>query len=156
MPEKMTLCRACLSWWWSVDSDSFADGTPSADPVLSEDRDIWKKIRNRKMPSGSRKMPAGNPPNPHNYRESLMSSRIRFSHPLLKRSWKSSIYQDFQLLCFCAIVKVITQVITWRVGRRRKNCIHFMGRIIERRKAAISSRSGRVFKSPPNADNSWI
>ena len=71
---------------------------------------------------------------------------VRFSHPLVKKSWKSSIYQGFQLFWLWGIVKVITQVITLNntqgrsgdegTGKSYKTIIR------ERRKAVILSKSG--------------
>jgi hypothetical protein len=45
-------------------------------------------------------MPAGNPANPHKCRETPISSRIRFSHPLLGRGLKALINAVFSAFLF--------------------------------------------------------
>ena len=97
----------------NVNSDSFSGRSLSVKvSVTRSPRCLWCRMtRSRKMPSGSWKMPAGNPTNPRKYRKSLMSSRIRFSHPLLGRGWKHCIYQCFQFFDFLDLTYVVSYVV---------------------------------------------
>ena len=86
----------------NVNSDSFSGRSLSVKvSVTRSPRCLWCRMtRSRKMPSGSWKMPAGNPTNPHKCWKFPKSSRIRFSHPLLDKSGIAFIYKGFRTFCF--------------------------------------------------------